>query len=128
MKELFLPYELALELKELGFNECCFAQYGETEKGIGFEIWNDENYEEWRNSIKAPTFSQAFRFFREKYDIKPCFDWHPTESYRYCLYYKKGTDSMYYQRCDFETYEQSELECIKALIKLAKEQNNEKDI
>ena len=69
MKKEFTKYEQALALKELGFNYACLAQYGDTEEGIGFEIWNDENFHMWENSVGAPLYQQVFRWFREKYDL-----------------------------------------------------------
>jgi hypothetical protein len=57
----FVPYELALELKQLGFDEPCFGVYA-TKDGYVRKSAYDENGD-------APTYSQAFRFFREKYDL-----------------------------------------------------------
>jgi len=59
----------------------------------------------------------VLRWFREKHNIKPCFDWHPTEEYRYCIYYSVNT---YFQKCDFETYEEAELACLDKLIEIVK--------
>jgi hypothetical protein len=66
MNKEFVPYELALELKQLGFDEPCLGYYIANTLFIS----NDNVY----NStdipvIKAPLYSQAFRFFREKYDL-----------------------------------------------------------
>jgi len=78
------PYEQSLDLKELGFDEPCFMSYrGKFDlyrNGMGgylsemtmernsdldkYEINKTEQY--W---ISAPTYSQAFRWFREKYGI-----------------------------------------------------------
>jgi hypothetical protein len=49
MNKEFIPYEQALELKELGFDEPCIA------------IWID--------TIPLPLYQQVFRWFREKYDL-----------------------------------------------------------
>ena len=76
MNKEFAPYEQALALKELGFDEPCFGYFNKT--------WSKENellfpqyvgeLENWNNTqhlCSAPTFSQAFRWFRERwgYDI-----------------------------------------------------------
>ena len=76
----FFPYEQALALKELGFDEPCLAWFSETKK---LQI-APETYKKWtgkpcNNSniinvfnvdcISAPTFSQAFKFIREKYNL-----------------------------------------------------------
>ena len=41
MKEQFIPYEQALELKELGFDKRCFTTY--TPKHLGNELSNPFN-------------------------------------------------------------------------------------
>ena len=74
----FIPYEQALELKELGFDEECFGYY-DTE---GLEVSSDwyfnphnknslfpEPYTTNNPKISAPLYQQAFRWFREKYNL-----------------------------------------------------------
>ena len=56
----FVPYEEALALKELGFNEPCFAWYNENGTLLSF---NNIGY------TSAPTFQQAFRWFRDKHGL-----------------------------------------------------------
>lgn len=79
MKKEFVSYELAVKLKALGFDEPCFGYYSKSKLTIeiiksgkiftmGLE---DSIYFEPDNSCLAPTFSQCFRWFREKgYDVK----------------------------------------------------------
>lgn len=66
----FVPYNRALRMKALGFDEPCFASWSYTyelqnyvELKLGYIIDGPRNY------TNAPTFSQVFRFFREKYDL-----------------------------------------------------------
>ena len=81
MEKEFINYNQALKLKELGFDEPCFGfyqlEYGEIRPTM---VDDDEQYRltGWRtckNSeipkhyTSAPTFSQAFRWFREKYGV-----------------------------------------------------------
>ena len=127
MEKEFIPYEQALALKELGFDEPCLAFYWITGKFyitaeyhnyVGFHKQNqlgDYNYD----SISAPTFSQAFRWFREKYNLKGFVS--PVEylddtadTYHWCIYneYNSGNDQL--------TYEEAELECLKKLIEIVK--------
>ncbi|MGK3946569.1 hypothetical protein ABK046_50450, partial [Streptomyces caeruleatus] len=51
MKE-YLPFEQALEIKELGFNEDAFGY-------LAIE----------GTSVQLPLYQQAFRWFREKYKL-----------------------------------------------------------
>lgn len=72
MKNEFIPYEQALELKELGFDELCMAGYDKDFIGklyIGFStddgaLFNTEYY------ILAPLYQQAFRWLNEKLNTK----------------------------------------------------------
>ncbi len=77
MEKEFVPNEPALELKNLGFDEDCFGYYDTEGLQIRYDVSNPTN----KNSlftehsitnnpkISAPTFSQAFRFFGEKYGL-----------------------------------------------------------
>ena len=117
MNKEFVPYEEALALKEIGFDEPCFGWFTFGYLRIGSIV--ESKHVQGEGELLAPTYSKAFRWFREKYNIKPCFDWHPTEKYRYCIYYSKNK---YFQKCDFLTHEEAELECLKKLIEIV---NNE---
>jgi len=77
MEKEFVPYDIALAMKELGFNESCLAAFvNEKLKGCGaiyFEVdglynnFGTGNEEQpW---IATPLYQQAFRWFREKYNL-----------------------------------------------------------
>jgi len=62
MKNQFTPYEEALELKELGFNEQCFGYYVGNKLITSIdEIFNSTDI----LIIPAPLYQQAFKFLRE---------------------------------------------------------------
>jgi hypothetical protein len=73
MKNEFVIYEQALALKELGFDKPCLAFYSpkeelypvfqEPSKGPYF---NNGNFIE---TLRAPLYQQAFRWFREKHNL-----------------------------------------------------------
>ena len=65
LEEQFVTYEIALKLKELGFDEKCFKVYDE----LGFI--QDEKEMDELNLIKlnAPLWQQVIDWFREKYNI-----------------------------------------------------------
>ena len=72
MEKEFVTYELALELKQLGFDEPCLTGYSTiTEK---LEYYSRPLVIKDSFTVNAPTFSQAFRWFEENYsyfvDIK----------------------------------------------------------
>ena len=77
------------------------------------------------NECKAPTFSQAFRWFREKYNIEcyvNCY-WNEVDSSKrdYYANYNYGSDIFYSINIGFKTYEEAELECLKKLIEIVKD-------
>lgn len=117
MEKEFIPYELAVKLKELGFDEPCLAYYNESNSNHDLETtdWWCLPQNDFQYALSAPTFSQAFRWFRGKYD--------------YCSYVKeatKGTYRFYIEKFDeksfysarIETYEEAELACLDKLIEL----------
>ena len=89
MENEFIPHNLALELKELGFDEKCLTSYAND--GDLMSVWNtasdyqskmrmiDEentayviNSVDFKNSgwCAAPLYQQVFRWFREKYNFR----------------------------------------------------------
>ena len=132
MKKEFVPYEQALALKELGFNsrhhtaeikfvQQCFGGY--SEKGKICYLPTHTAYRE----VDAPTFSQAFRWFREKYKIECYINsyWNENDSSKRTYYtnYNYGSDIFYTIPKEFETHGEAELECLKKLIEIVKKQN-----
>ena len=109
MENEFVTYKQALALKELGFNYACLAQYGDTEEGIGFEIWNDENFHMWENSVGAPLYQQAFRWFREKHKLH-----YPIAVSDGVWFYAKWSLGGY------KTYKEAESACLDKLIEIIK--------
>ena len=69
----FVPYQPSLDMKEIGFNEPCVYYVDKDNESYiyNFETHPDE-FIEWCgvNVIPTPTFSQAFRWFREKYKLE----------------------------------------------------------
>jgi hypothetical protein len=83
MEKYFLPYKLALELKELGFDEPCFGFYIETkelipasysQEGTVYPSNSDLLISEW---VSAPLYSQVIDFFEKEHNIfigRTCYD------------------------------------------------------
>ena len=65
MKNEFVTYKQSVALKELGFNEDCFAVYSEHDET---RVYNQSDIREGL-TIPAPLYQQAFRWFREKYKL-----------------------------------------------------------
>lgn len=65
MKEQFVTYEIALKLKELGFDEECLGIYLNKE----FRIAHFKHQIEANIGVSAPLWQQAQDFLREKYNL-----------------------------------------------------------
>jgi hypothetical protein len=110
MKEEFVPYELALKLKQLGFDEPCFLYWWKNESGY---ILADIIYDEVRTlDFKAPLFQQAFRWFREKYNIHIRIEKY--DETKWWANWGSWTSEVY------DSYEEAELACLDKLIEIVK--------
>lgn len=120
MKREFVPYEQALELKELGFNENCLAFYNFEERLMPIDT-DFTNFRELSDDLtKAPLYQQAFRWFREKYNFK-----YSIGITNICVYHIPHIPVSNYHTTfilqDCESYEDAQLQCIKAFIDHAKQ-------
>ena len=67
MKEQFVTYEIALKLKELGFNESCLGYYTITNKGLLYP-YNMYEYIYRKDFLcAAPLWQQVIDWFRDKH-------------------------------------------------------------
>ncbi len=67
MEKEFVPYIESLELKQLGFDEPCFAYY---DTGI-FTFWyHSEQQPDLVLNCTAPLYQQAFRWLYQKLGIE----------------------------------------------------------
>ncbi len=111
MQNEFLPYDRALKLKQLGFDEPCFATYDEDKE---FEIQDfEQNYDTFPSHIiAAPLFQQAFRWFREEHGLGHMINGLGYESF---LFNIGGLVTVFPM---FKTYEEAELACLDKLIEI----------
>ena len=125
MEKEFIPYEQALALKELGFDEPCFAFYNNAE-AIPFikQQFDDELRKIYKGDFEAPLYQQAFRWFREKYQIDSCIHRNGGMNidergflpyYEVIIRYKSPE-----LKCVKYSHEEAELECLKKLIEIVK--------
>jgi hypothetical protein len=144
MNKEFINYEQALALKELGFDEPCFGWFRSTlipsnftEYFLETEFNMNESPSDWVNSnfldkaCSAPLYQQAFRWFREKYNLRGFIGFRPNVKQFDCHIYDMSLSGKEYvkQRTMEEfnkdpkvgTYEEAELECLNKLIEIVKE-------
>ena len=145
MNKELVPYQEALELKELGFDEKGFVKvwwlnsvHYQTKvpfephitmngQDIKFEYPIPEKHPSsgfGALELQVPTFSQAFRWFREKYNILATiysnasgylYEWHDAigGTHRGWSEYEGPNDSGVW-----DTYEEAELACLTKLIEI----------
>jgi hypothetical protein len=129
MEKEFVTYELALKMKQLGFEEPCLACY----YNAGEKLDIDEYVRHGQYTVLAPLFQQAFRWFREKYDFSHSIN----KTYRgqYMPYVngeelldmdteKKVDDNViddFGYKWLYDSYEEAELACLEKLIKIVEE-------
>lgn len=118
--EIFLvPQEQSLVLKELGFDKKCWGVWvnGRFEPRYKSKnsTFNPNQKLDKRNVdyCTAPTFEQAFDWFREKYNL---YLW--VYHYKDGFGYSNGKGTVHHK--DYMTYEEARLECLKKLIELSK--------
>lgn len=128
MEKELVSYEIALALKELGFNEPCFTYYydisGELRKNISVDIHIGWTYFPNLKLITlAPTFSQAFRFFRERHGLYGLYTMGDYENNFYWQIWRNDSITKTYITASnyvFEKYEEAELACLLKLIEIVK--------
>jgi hypothetical protein len=129
MEAEFIPYEQALALKELGFDEPCFGYYvplSDNTQELEIKLIETNG----NRIIIAPLYQQAFRWFREKYNLRGFIGFRPNVKQFDCHIYdmslsgveytKQRTTEEYNKDTKVGTYEEAELECLRKLIEIVK--------
>jgi hypothetical protein len=124
MTKEFVPFELAVKLKQIGFDEPCLDFYDDNQE----LFYNHENKEKIHigDSVKAPLFQQAFRWFRENYRLSVFIqDWlddYDGEIVEWTI----GEDRIIYEITNrTDTYEEAEIYCLDKLIELVETKKQE---
>ena len=132
MKEQFIPYEQALELKELGFkNNWNFKEYDT----MGYLQHTGLLESHKLEAIDAPLWQQVFDWFRKEHNLISSIVISGIEDYQiyiHCLdrrnlmFFKEYKDGYFSKIINFfysnkdNVYEEARLECLKKLIEIVK--------
>ena len=142
MNKEFVPYELAVKLKDLGFDEPCFGYYVDGElRGInlgieelggiepyyqrfGFHTLNNHDIDNPNKIVvTAPTFSQAFRLLLNRHNLYGIII--PTETMNWTFKTMTVVEDVievppynHVDANDYSTYEEAELACLEKLIEI----------
>ena len=143
MTKEFIPYNQALFLKDLGFDEPCMAWYDTRKPDVSLNTshYHSGKWNYLENAVSLPLYQQAFRWFREKYNIHAEITWSP--SYEYdsgewsdAIYEITFVDVSYTKELKAEspdmqrsngkqlTYEGAQLECLNMLIEIVNNKTN----
>ena len=123
MKHEFVSYQIALDMKSIGFDEPCFGYY---ENDVFILCYDSKQKKELLLNCSAPTFSSAFRWFRDTHNMLAnvysnasgfLFEYHDTigGTHRYDSEFSGPNDG----GC-WDTYEEAELACLIKLIEIIK--------
>ena len=136
MNKEFVPYEEALAMKELGFDEKCYGYYTEYKEYFYFDV-DDLSSAYTKNmdnlivnnvddlECTAPLYQQAFRWFREKYGLwfRPDY-YDETRTDFSGSIHKLGRYSAIASIEECKSAEEAELACLRKLIEIVN-QNKE---
>jgi len=123
MENEFVPYEIALALKQLGFDEPCIFSYTPHKFLYNnlskIQVHGSDSIDLQRNTlfVSAPLYQQAFRWFREKHEVYGEIATMNNFAPIYRVYTKDGEVNTYKV---FSTFDEAELECLKKLIEIVK--------
>jgi len=128
MNKEFVPYEQSLALKELEFDEPCFGYYIDNKFEFFADVRSCNTNSEFGFYPTAPLYQQAFRWFRENYNldsfVKYLYKSNVNVGYYFGIDEYKGVEFQMDFDVWYNTYEQAELACLKKLIEIVKQNSN----
>ena len=127
MEEQFIPYELALKLKELGFDEECFGWWswinGNTASFYSYPMSNKkmDEYNMSPKNCSAPLWQQAFDWFELKHKLYSVIE---NVLLSFGIVDCRNNNTLIIKPIDhddtYKSREEVRLECLKKLIELCK--------
>jgi hypothetical protein len=133
MIEEIVPYEESLALSQIGFVQSCWHAYHDLtwpskEDKHKLETFHNltdymgSHTHQYINPVLAPTYSQAFRWFRKQYNLHSNISsWRSDNNlsfyHEFEIYSLTGSHSA---GDEYSTYEEAEIECLRKLIEIVK--------
>jgi hypothetical protein len=126
MEKEFVPHELALRMKQLGFDEPCLGFYNKEDRpNLGYCTNSFQDDTTLEIKCTAPLYQQAFRWFREKNFHVNIDSYHSLSknkpfglSIDYLHESGKWDYVDYRDDEDFETYEEAQKRAIEIIIEI----------
>ena len=128
MDKNFVPYEEALALRELGFDEICFNWYQSFNHYKKLEGGKSKNTEFWLKypNCSAPLYQQAFDWIRETYNLGHFIKLDNIEERIYFGWIDKAIERDAFEHVGKGTYEEMRLACLKKLIEIVQYNESKK--
>jgi hypothetical protein len=133
MEKEFVSYEIALKLKELGFDEPCITYYYELTSNLrthlGVDILNAWTYKGNKKLgfTLAPLYQQVFKWFREKHELN-----YKIKQTARCLYsakvYTVDKLHVYLIEDDFYDFKSAEIAILEKMIEIVEKNAIKKKI
>lgn len=118
MNKQFVLYELALKLKERGFNEECLAVWDNQTKELFMNDTREVNINQIPSIFTlAPLWQQAFDWFREKHNLHLEITLIRDDVYSYEIYNYNDDKWVGYKEVGYHTAKQKGLEKLIEIIK-----------
>ena len=122
MEKEFVTYELALKMKELGYNEPCFGFHSKIHGLMMVKTSGSSSLYKDAGECLAPTYSQAFRWFREMYGLDSFCRQTNLDGRSYFKISRIETDEIIRGYSNFtSTYEEAEIACLTKIIEIEEE-------
>jgi len=121
----YVPYNQSIQLKIIGFDEPCRGCHTNIDKNVIFEFLKkptmySEIFQAKSKHCMAPTYSEAFDFFRTVYNLDtfvyPLWDDDNVKTYVFC--YGNADLQMSYDEIEYQTHREAELNCLIKLISI----------
>jgi hypothetical protein len=129
MEKEFVPYDRSVKLKQLGFDLPTFGYYQSTRLKLQFPLLKSETQPQTymrEEDCSAPTYSQAFRWFREEHQLDTSINT-VYSKYNDTISKKYGgvidDKSVFTNVSFYDTYEEVELDCLDKLIEIVESKN-----
>lgn len=133
MEEQFIPYDQALALKELGFDEPCFGEYRQWDGGEPYlklfqdidECSTDPADFEYTVECSAPLWQQAFDWFRDEKSLISNLAYSYGNNFSYEIYHKysfenKGGVGNNDDHQWYKSQQEARQACLEKLIEIVK--------
>lgn len=128
----YVKYDEAKALKELGFEDPCLFAFDRIQMRCSNLLtdeqkFNGVNYNSSGNYTSQPSYSQAFRFFRQKHDIDiHIYEYFGEQGFDFDTYSDSPEGETDRGNMPYDSYEEAELACLRALINDVKEKNEQR--